>query len=61
MHSIDENFLKSLTFTAEQLTILRTISEYQGSETSSRLNQKSIHLLKYFYFLGAYRSRIRSR
>ena len=25
MHSLDEKFLKSLTFTAEQLTILRTI------------------------------------
>lgn len=32
MHSLDENFLKSLTFTADQLTILRTIGEYQGKQ-----------------------------
>ena len=32
MHSLDENFFKSLVFTAEQLTILRTIGEYQGKQ-----------------------------
>lgn len=32
MHSLSEQFLKSLTFTAEQLTILRTIGEYQGKQ-----------------------------
>jgi hypothetical protein len=32
MHSLEEKYLKSLTFTAEQLTILRTIGEYQGKQ-----------------------------
>ncbi|MGB7127601.1 MAG: hypothetical protein WBD50_00725 [Candidatus Rhabdochlamydia sp.] len=31
-HSLDEKYLQSLTFTAEQLTILRTIGEYQGKQ-----------------------------
>src|ERR1700733_14949729 len=32
MHSLDEKFLKDLTFTADQLSILRTIGEYQGKQ-----------------------------
>lgn len=32
MHSLSETYLKSLKFTAEQLTILRTIGEYQGKQ-----------------------------
>lgn len=32
MHSLEERYLKSLTFTAEQLTTLRTIGEYQGKQ-----------------------------
>ena len=32
MRSLDEKYLKNLTFTAEQLSILRTIGEYQGKQ-----------------------------
>jgi hypothetical protein len=32
MRSLSEQFLKSLAFTAEQLTILRKIGEYQGKQ-----------------------------
>lgn len=32
MHSLSENYLKSLSFSAEQLTILRKIGEYQGKQ-----------------------------
>lgn len=32
MHSLDENYLKTLTFSVDQLTILRTIGEYQGKQ-----------------------------
>ena len=32
MHSLNEPFLNSLAFTAEQLTILRMIGEYQGKQ-----------------------------
>ena len=32
MHSLHEKYLESLTFSAEQLTILRTIGEYQGKQ-----------------------------
>ncbi len=32
MHSVTETYLKSLTFTAEQLTVLRAIGEYQGKQ-----------------------------
>ena len=32
MHSLKEKFLQNLTFTGEQLTILRTIGEYQGKQ-----------------------------
>lgn len=32
MHSLDEKYLKGLTFAAEQLSILRTIGEYQGKQ-----------------------------
>lgn len=32
MHSLSEKYLQSLTFSTEQLTILRTIGEYQGKQ-----------------------------
>lgn len=32
MYSLSEQFLKTLTFTSEQLTTLRTIGEYQGKQ-----------------------------
>lgn len=32
MQSLNEKFLKSLTLTVEQLSILRTIGEYQGKQ-----------------------------
>lgn len=32
MHSLNEEFLKSLIFKSEQLTVLRTIGEYQGKQ-----------------------------
>lgn len=32
MHSLTEKYLKSLTFTADQLSTLRTIGEYQGKQ-----------------------------
>ncbi len=32
MHSLNENFLNSLSFTPDQLSILRTIGEYQGKQ-----------------------------
>lgn len=32
MHSLNKKFLNSLTFTAEQLSTLRTIGEYQGKQ-----------------------------
>ncbi|CAM0117795.1 Fic family protein [Rhabdochlamydiaceae symbiont of Dictyostelium giganteum] len=32
MHSLEEGFLKSLTFTSEQLTTLRTLGEYRGKQ-----------------------------
>ena len=44
MHSLDEKFLKSLTFTAERLTVLRTIGEYQGKQ--ERYFRQSPEILK---------------
>jgi Fic family protein len=32
MHSLNEKYLNTLTFTTEQLTILRTLGEYQGKQ-----------------------------
>lgn len=32
MHSLTEKYLKKLTFTADQLSLLRTIGEYQGKQ-----------------------------
>jgi hypothetical protein len=56
MHSLTQKYLKQLVFSVEELTILRTIGEYQGKQAlystlSAMVMAEPLASLRFCYFI----------